>query len=99
VERDLARAGWEGAFDVVVCGGDITERKPHPAPLLWAVEHLGVPAAAAAYVGDTLDDVLMGRRAGTVTVAVAGGFAPADALAAAGADLVLPDLDSLCGLL
>ncbi|MDQ7819943.1 MAG: HAD family hydrolase [Armatimonadota bacterium] len=99
VERDLIRAGWQGVFDVVVCGGDTAERKPHPAPLRRALARLGVAAEAAAYVGDTLEDVLMGRQAGTVTVAVAGGFAAAEALAASGADVVLPDLDALAALL
>lgn len=97
VERDLARAGWEGVFDVVVCGGDTAERKPHPAPLLHALDQVGLPPSAAAYVGDTLEDVLMGRRAGTVTVGVAGGFAPADALA--GADVLLDSLEALPALL
>ena len=30
VERDIRRAGWEETFDVVVCGGDVEERKPLP---------------------------------------------------------------------
>lgn len=83
VLRDLARAGWTAAFDVVVCGGDVGERKPNPGPLLFALSRIGAPPDATAYVGDTVDDVAMGREAGTLTIGVATGFSSWEALASA----------------
>jgi len=83
VERDLARVGWEGTFDVVICGGDVAERKPQPGPLLHALDRLAAAAGEAVYIGDTVDDVAMGKAAGTRTVGVATGFSPLDALAEA----------------
>lgn len=83
VQRDLARVGWEAVFDVVVCGGDVTDRKPKPGPLLHALERLAVPPGESVYVGDTVDDVEMGKAAGTLTVGVATGFSPWEALAGA----------------
>ena len=80
VERDLARAGWERTFDVVICGGDVVERKPDPGPLRHALDRLGAAADEAAYVGDTIDDVEMGKAAGTLTIGVATGFSSWDAL-------------------
>jgi uncharacterized protein len=47
---------------------------------------------AAVYVGDHTADVLAGRSAGAAAVAVVTGGIGADQLAAAGADVVLPDL-------
>jgi uncharacterized protein len=47
---------------------------------------------AAVYVGDHTADVLAGRSAGAAAVAVATGGIGAGELAAAGADVVLPDL-------
>jgi uncharacterized protein len=47
---------------------------------------------AAVYVGDHRADVLAGRSAGAAAVAVATGGIDAATLAAAGADVVLPDL-------
>ncbi len=47
---------------------------------------------AWAYVGDHPGDVVGARHAGAVAVGVATGPTPAAALAAAGADVVLPDL-------
>lgn len=99
VERDIRRAGWESAFDVVVCGGDLPQRKPHPEPLLHALEALRVPAYAALYVGDTIEDVTMGQAAGVRTAAVLGGFTSRDVLAAASPDYLLESLPDLTVLL
>lgn len=99
VIRDLDRMGWGGVFDAVVCGGDTPHLKPHPGPLLRALERLAVRPEGAAYVGDTIEDVRMGKAAGTATAAVAGGFSPRDVLAAEHPDVLLETLDGLLALL
>src|SRR5574337_146501 len=95
VERDLSRLGWQALFDVVVCGGDTPQRKPHPAPLLHALDRVQVRAGEALYVGDTVEDVQMGREAGTSTAAIAGGLASLPPLLTEQPDFLfetLPDL-------
>ncbi len=99
VERDLVRMGWERLFDVVVCGGDTPDRKPLPGPLLHALERVGRRAAESAYVGDTIEDVQMGKAAGAATVAVSGGFSSHDALRRAHPDFLVNNLQELVGLL
>ncbi len=47
---------------------------------------------ASVYVGDHVADVAAARAAGAYAIAVASGGVPAEELAAAGADVVLPDL-------
>jgi phosphoglycolate phosphatase-like HAD superfamily hydrolase len=64
-----------------------------------ALEELGRPPERALMVGDTPDDILAGRAAGTLTVGVTTGVFDAEALAAAGADHVIPRLDELLGLI
>jgi uncharacterized protein len=54
---------------------------------------------ATVYVGDHLGDIAGARAAGAVSVAVASGPIPADALRAAGADVVLDDLSAFPGWL
>ena len=49
---------------VVVCGDTLTECKPHPAPLLYAAEKLGVTPAQCIYIGDAERDVLAAQAAG-----------------------------------
>ncbi|HEY3247503.1 MAG TPA: HAD family hydrolase [bacterium] len=92
VDHDLRRLGWAQAFDVTVCGGEVPQRKPHPDALLHALDRLGIPPAQAAYVGDTVEDVEMGRAAGTLTVAVHGGFSTPAVLAGARPDVTLASL-------
>ena len=54
---------------------------------------------ASIYVGDHVSDVAGARAAGAIAVAVATGPIDAETLAAAGADVVLPDLASFPGWL
>ncbi len=69
-------------FDVVV-GSDDTERhKPHPEPILLALERLGAGASSAVYVGDAPFDVRAAKVAGVAAVAVTwGGIHSAERLA------------------
>ncbi len=99
VERDLARMGWERAFDIVVCGGDVPERKPHPAALEHALRHLGVPPSGALYVGDTVEDVVMGRASGVITVAVLGGFSTREAFESVAPDFTVDSLRDMIRML
>jgi phosphoglycolate phosphatase len=58
----------------VVSGDTTAHAKPHPAPLLHALERCNSPASAAIYVGDDLRDVQAGRAAGLGTVIAAYGY-------------------------
>lgn len=99
VERDLERMNWRALFDVVVCGGDVSERKPHPAPLHHALGKLEQIPSTAMYVGDTIEDVAMGKAAGVTTVAILGGFSSREALERAGPDRLIESLEELLDLL
>jgi len=73
VVRVFAGAGIGKFFEVVV-GSDDTERhKPHPEPVLKALELLGAEPHEAAYVGDSPFDVAAARAAGVFAVAVGWG--------------------------
>jgi len=99
VDRDLERLGWQRLFDAVVCGTDAPRMKPHPDPLRLALAHLHLQPIAAVYVGDTIEDVQMGKAAGTATVALTGGFSPREILAAERPDMLLDNLTELVTLL
>jgi pyrophosphatase PpaX len=63
----------EPFFDVVV-GADDTERhKPHPDPLVLALDRVDATPAEAAYVGDSPFDVQAAKAAGVRSVAVTWG--------------------------
>lgn len=84
----LAELGLAPFFDAVAGGDTVAEKKPHPAPLLWVMDRLGVGASGAVMVGDNANDVAAARGAGVPAVAVAYGY-PRMPLADLGADIII----------
>jgi pyrophosphatase PpaX len=68
--RGLRVSGLDEAFDVVIGCDDVTHSKPHPEPVLKAVDALGGTPAATVFVGDSRHDMESGRAAGVKTAAV-----------------------------
>jgi pyrophosphatase PpaX len=68
--RGLKVAALESAFDVIVGADEVTHPKPHPEPVLLALERLAAPAAGAVFIGDSRHDLECGRAAGVQTAAV-----------------------------
>lgn len=58
----------------VVSGDTLTEKKPHPAPLLYACKQIGSSPQRAVYIGDDERDVQAGKRAGMATLVAAWGY-------------------------
>jgi pyrophosphatase PpaX len=95
VRREIRAFSLEDYFgEAVVCGGETERRKPHPEPLVVGLGRLGVSPEAAAYVGDSPEDMAMARAAGVFAVGVPGCFPNRDALAASDPDLLAPSLDA-----
>jgi HAD superfamily hydrolase (TIGR01509 family) len=69
VEVALTTIGADN-FDVVVCGDDVAQTKPHPEPYLTAAARLGVPPERCIAIEDSPTGVTSARRAGCVVVAV-----------------------------
>ncbi len=68
--KGLKLAGLDQAFEIVIGAGEVTHPKPHPEPVLKALELLGAPAAETVFVGDSRHDLECGRAAGVKTAAV-----------------------------
>jgi pyrophosphatase PpaX len=68
--KGLRLAGLEMAFDVVVGSDEVTNPKPHPEPVLLALERLGRRPADTVFIGDSRHDLECGRAAGVKTAAV-----------------------------
>ncbi|UCG85699.1 MAG: HAD-IA family hydrolase [Gemmatimonadota bacterium] len=69
LQRGLNVCGLDDLFEVVVAADDVTLHKPDPAPVLHALDFLGVEAGRSVFVGDSPHDMEAGRRAGTRTAA------------------------------
>jgi pyrophosphatase PpaX len=73
VDLAFARVPIEHLFDVVVAGDETEQSKPHPAPLLLALERLGATAGEAAYVGDSPFDMQAAQAGGLRAIGVSWG--------------------------
>ncbi|HVJ18980.1 MAG TPA: HAD-IA family hydrolase [Polyangiaceae bacterium] len=85
-------------FRAINAGGDLPEKKPHPAPLLHLARELGLPPAELLMVGDGPQDVLAGHAAGSITVGVRGGIQAVERLLAAEPHHLLSTLHELPAL-
>lgn len=95
--KTLEGLGLAGFFDLVA-GSDTThEKKPSPAPILWALSELEASPAEAVMVGDSNFDVDAGKAAGITTVAVTYGYRPLEAISHA--DYLIDSMDALIPLL
>lgn len=59
----LTQFGWHDLFGTIVCGDTLTTRKPHPEPLLHALNQLQVSNHDALMVGDSMNDALAAQAA------------------------------------
>jgi len=100
VELAFARLPLRRYFDVIV-GADDTERhKPHPEPILLALERLGAQPGDAVYVGDSPFDVGAARAAGVHAIGVTwGGIHTRERMESEGPDAVVDTADELYAVL
>jgi HAD superfamily hydrolase (TIGR01549 family) len=95
VRRQLREFGLAQYFSICVCSEDASRRKPHPAPLKWAMKRLQARPEECVYVGDSPEDVEMARRARVPPIGVLGPFPTAQRIRAAGPDLLLESIGEL----
>jgi pyrophosphatase PpaX len=100
VELSFDRLGIAPFFDAVVTTDDTDRHKPHPEPVLHALDLLGSTPDEAAFVGDSPFDVEAGKAAGVFTIGVSWGkIHPAERLLELGADTVVHSPDELLDVL
>lgn len=68
IDQMLKQYGLENYFDLVISRDDVKNPKPNPEAVLKAAEKLGIKPEDTIVVGDSKNDVLMGKSAGSKTV-------------------------------
>jgi pyrophosphatase PpaX len=87
-------------FDVVVTSEDTNRHKPHPDPILHALDELDVDARDVAYVGDSPFDVAAAKAAAVFAVAVTwGGIHAPERLETEAPDAIVTTAEELLGVL
>ena len=98
VARLLREQGWGGTFSTVQTADDHPS-KPHPAMLRAALAETGCAPSQAVMIGDTAFDMAMAVAAGVHPLGVVWGYHEPEALRAAGAATILPDMAGLAACL
>jgi len=80
-----------GLFDVIIAGDDCENHKPHPEPLLRAIERVGAARRRTAYIGDSSHDIIAGRAARVRTAAATWGPFPRTELESLHPDYLLDE--------
>lgn len=93
--RGLALAGFGDLLELVIGVDATVNHKPHPEPVLLALQRLAIGAAQATFVGDSPHDVASGNAAGVRTIGVLWGPYSRAELEAASPTLICGTMEEL----
>jgi len=95
-EAILSHLAMDGLFDIILCVGEVNPPKPHPETIFTICQKLSVHPHEAVMVGDSVTDMMMGKRAGVaLTIGILeGGVTPKEELEKV-ADLVVNSIRDL----
>lgn len=95
-EAILSHLGMESLFDITLCAGEVEPPKPHPETILTICRKLSIPPDKTVMVGDSVTDMMMGKRAGVaLTIGILeGGVTPREELEKV-ADVVVDSIREL----
>lgn len=91
-EALLERMGLTGYFDVIVSGDTTAHKKPHPEPVLRACRLFGVRPDRNLHIGDSENDILAARAAGSPAYCVPYGYNEGKPVDSADCDALVSDL-------
>jgi HAD superfamily hydrolase (TIGR01549 family) len=95
VVREVSELGLESIFEIVVCNEQMENKKPHPEGLETAMRSLGCSREESCYVGDSPEDIEMGRSANMLTVGVRSAYPTSWKLESQRPDIFLKSLTEL----
>jgi pyrophosphatase PpaX len=78
--RGLRVANLESSFDVIVGADEVKNPKPHPEPVLIALDLLKARPEETVFIGDARYDIVCGHAAGVKTAAALWGPFPREHL-------------------
>jgi phosphoglycolate phosphatase len=77
----LDKLGLSTRCSVLVCPEHVSERKPHPEPILLACQKLQKDTERTVYIGDHVRDIQAAKNADVIAIAAAYGYLSADSKA------------------
>lgn len=95
VEKGLRIANLEGYFDTIITLDDVSHPKPHPEPVVRAMNLLDAEASSTLMVGDNSHDIESGHNAGVKTAGVSWSFKGRERLLKYNPTFMLEDMRDL----
>jgi phosphoglycolate phosphatase len=95
----IRKLGVHGYFGLVIGPESVAHRKPDPEAVELILKHWRVGPERTLLIGDTADDILAGKAAGTVTVGALYGYGAERDIRGARPDLVIRSIRELPGLI
>ena len=74
VRSILTGLGIDNVFELLIGGDTLAEKKPHPAPLNYALKQLNVVAEKCVMIGDSKNDILAAKAANIDSVGLTYGY-------------------------
>jgi len=91
----LQKLGIANYFSITVCGDTLSEKKPHPMPLLHCAKHFDVHPSEALMIGDSISDVKAARAAGFNIICLSYGYNHGQDIHTANPDAVIDSFNEL----
>ncbi|PCI68146.1 MAG: phosphoglycolate phosphatase [Gammaproteobacteria bacterium] len=91
----LQMLGIDIYFEVVVCGDDLSNKKPHPEPLNYAAKKLGVENQFCVMVGDSVNDIKAAQAANMDMICVDYGYNQGQDLSLYNVKAILSNLNNV----
>lgn len=88
----LQRTGLAHYFEITLSGDSLAEKKPHPLPLLHAAKFFGASPAEMLLIGDSVNDALAARAAGSPVFIVPYGYNEGQELRGLDCDAFIDDV-------
>ncbi|MGG3281256.1 pyrophosphatase PpaX [Paenibacillus solani] len=95
----LEKFDLERFMSAVITVNDVEQPKPHPEPVLTAVERLGANPATTLMIGDSPVDIQSAKAAGVKAAAVAWSLKGEEKLMEYDPDFILKDMRDLYGII
>lgn len=86
-------------FELVIAGDTLPQKKPDPAPLLYAAAHFNADPIKCLMIGDSMNDVLAARAAGFAVICVSYGYNHGQDIYQAQPDFIIDSLVELTDIL
>lgn len=99
VEPILKSLEMDGLFKLILGGDSLSKKKPHPMPLLYVCEKIGVSIENSVMVGDSKNDILAANACAMHSVGVTYGYNYGEHIAVHKPSLIIDDFSELLEVL